>query len=136
MTSKTADNTTSPVRAVVDRWPMALALAVSFDFWETPLVPPVWTLLLCQVAYLLWGWRAPRVQIAMLSAYTALAALVIIATPHAPRAGVLLIALGWGAHAAWDLVHHLRDAVVPRWFSEFCGVFDLVIAVTILLKWF
>jgi hypothetical protein len=136
MTSKTAHNTTSPVRALVDRWPMVVALAVSFDFWETPLVPPVWTLLLCQAAYLLWGWRAPRAQLAMFSAYTALAALVIIVTPHAPHVGVLLIALGWGAHAVWDLVHHLRNAVVPRWWSEFCGVFDLVIAVTILLKWF
>ena len=36
---------------------MVIALAVSWDFWQTPLVPPVWTLLLCQAAYLLWGWR-------------------------------------------------------------------------------
>ncbi|MEU0877093.1 hypothetical protein ABZ345_00735 [Lentzea sp. NPDC005914] len=124
---------TTLVRTLVDRWPMVLALVVSFDFWEAPLVPPVWTLLLCQAAYLLWGWRAPRVQLAVFSLYAALAVVVIMASP---RAGVLMIALGWGAHAVWDLVHHLRNAVVPRWWSEFCGVFDLVIAVTILLKWF
>ena len=94
MTSKTADNTTSPVRAVVDRWPMALALAVSFDFWETPLVPPVWTLLLCQVAYLLWGWRAPRVQIAMLSASTALAALVKSYGPNTRTSSFVVIGTG------------------------------------------
>ncbi|GGU39303.1 hypothetical protein [Lentzea flava] len=124
------------VRAFVDRWPMVIALAISWDFWLTPLVPPVWTLVLCQAAYLLWGWRKPRLQLAVLSVYTALAAAVIMVTPHAPHVGVLLIALGWGAHAVWDLVHHVRNAVVPRWWSEFCGVFDLVIAVTILLKWF
>jgi len=98
---------------------MGVALAVSFDFWK--LVPPVRTLLLCQVAYHLWGWLARRAQLAIFRAYTAL---VAVMTPHAPRVGVLLIALGWGAHAVRDLAHHLRDAVVPRW----RGVFDLVIA--------
>jgi hypothetical protein len=120
------------VRAFADRWPMAIALVISFDFWQTPLVPPVWTLLLCQAAYLLWGRRASRVQLVMFGLYVALAAVVIIVSPHA---AVLLIAAGWGAHAVWDLVHHVRNAVVPRWWSEFCGVFDLVVAVTILLTW-
>ncbi|USX55292.1 hypothetical protein [Lentzea sp. HUAS12] len=126
--------TTNPVvRAVGDRWPAVIALAVTFDFWQSALVPPVWTLLLCQAAYLFWGRRAPRVQLAVFSLYAALAVVVIVVSASA---GVLLIALGWGAHAVWDLVHHVRDAVVPRWWSEFCGVFDLVIAVTILIAWF
>jgi hypothetical protein len=112
---------------------MVVALALSFDFWQTPLVPPVWTLLLCQAAYLFWGRRAPQLQLAVFGVYVVLAAAVIVVSPSL---GVLLIALGWGAHAVWDLVHHVRNAVVPRWWSEFCGVFDLVVAVTILLKWF
>ncbi len=126
-------STNPVVRALGDRWPVVIALAVSFDFWQTPLVPPVWTLLLCQAAYLYWGRRAPGPQLAVLGLYVALAAVVLVVSPDA---GVVLIALGWGAHAVWDLWHHVSDAVVPRWWSEFCGVFDLVIAVTILLKWF
>lgn len=126
-------STNPVVRAVGDRWPAVIALAVTFDFWQSALVPPVWTLLLCQAAYLFWGRRAPRVQLAVFSLYAALAVVVIVVSASA---GVLLIALGWGAHAVWDLVHHVRDAVVPRWWSEFCGVFDLVIAVTILIAWF
>ncbi|GAA3673592.1 hypothetical protein GCM10022267_70550 [Lentzea roselyniae] len=134
MTTTTRTLKTIPlVRAFIDRWPMVIALAISWDFWQTPLVPPVWTLVLCQAAYLMWGWRTPRVQLLVFSLYTVLAAAVIMVSPHT---GVLLIALGWGAHAVWDLVHHIRNAVVPRWWSEFCGVFDLVICVTILLKWF
>ncbi|WP_089960478.1 hypothetical protein [Lentzea xinjiangensis] len=121
------------IRALGDRWPMAIALAASFGFWQTPVIPPVWTLLLCQAAYLVWGRRAPRRQLAVLGVYVVLAAAVVVVSPDL---GVLLIALGWGAHAGWDLVHHLRNAVVPRWWSEFCGVFDLVVAVTILLAWF
>ena len=41
----------------------------------------------------------------------------------------------WGFHALWDFVHHRIDKVAPRWWSEWCGVVDLVIAVTILLYW-
>ncbi|MFI6094624.1 hypothetical protein ACIA8G_03670 [Lentzea sp. NPDC051213] len=127
---------TSPVLPaalwVRDRWPALIALTVSFDFWQTPLVPPVWALLLCQAAYLFWGRRAPRVQLVVFGLYTVLAAATVVVSPYA---GVLLIAAGWGAHAVWDLGHHIRNAVVPRWWSEFCGVFDLVVAVTILLKW-
>lgn len=128
-----APSTNPVVRAVGAHWPAVIALAVTADFWQSALVPPVWTLLLCQAAYLFWGRRAPRVQLAVFSLYAALAVVVIVVSASA---GVLLIALGWGAHAVWDLVHHVRDAVVPRWWSEFCGVFDLVIAVTILIAWF
>ncbi|MDX8055876.1 hypothetical protein SK571_41420 [Lentzea sp. BCCO 10_0798] len=125
---------TNPViRALGERWPAVIALAVSFDFWQAPVVPPVWTLLVCQAAYLFWGRRAPRTQLAVFGLYALLAVAVLLVSPHN---GVLLIALGWGAHAVWDLVHHVRNAVVPRWWSEFCGVFDLVIAVTILMVWF
>lgn len=120
-------------RAACRRWPTLLAVVVTFDWWQTPFVPPVWTLLLCQAAYLLWGWRAPRLQLAVFGLYVLLAAVVIMVSP---QVGVLLIALGWGAHAVWDLVHHVRNAVVPRWWSEWCGMFDLLVAVTILLKWF
>jgi hypothetical protein len=134
VSAKRGNPSTNPViRALGDRWPTWVALAVSFDFWHAPFVPPVWTLLLCQSAYLFWGRRAPRVQLVVFGLYAALAALVIMVSPDA---GVLLIAFGWGAHAVWDLVHHVRNAVVPRWWSEWCGMFDLVIAVTILLMWF
>ncbi|WP_143466715.1 hypothetical protein [Lentzea kentuckyensis] len=120
------------VRAVLNRWPIAVALVITFDFWQAPVVPPVWTLLVVHAAYLFWGRRAPRVQLIVFGLYVALAAAVILV---APFYGVGLIAFGWAAHAVWDLVHHVRNAVVPRWWSEFCGVFDLVIAVTILLVW-
>ncbi|MGW6442121.1 hypothetical protein [Lentzea sp. NPDC055074] len=126
-------STNRVVRALGDRWPAVLALAVTVGFWQDPVVPPVWTLLAVHAAYLVWGRRAPRTQLVVFGLYAALAVAVILVSPHA---GVGLIAFGWGAHAVWDLVHHVRNAVVPRWWSEFCGVFDLVIAVTILMVWF
>lgn len=120
------------VRFGLNRWPTVVALALLFDFWQVAFVPPVWTLLACQAAYLFWGRRAPRLQLAVFSLYACLAAVITFVSADA---GVLLIAAGWGAHAVWDLMHHVRDIVVPRWWSEFCGVFDLVVAVTILIAW-
>ncbi|MGZ3144666.1 hypothetical protein ACVDFE_22260 [Lentzea chajnantorensis] len=125
-------STNPAIRFLGDRWPTMVALALTFDFWQAALVPPVWTLLVCQAVYLMWGRRAPRVQLAVFGAYAALAAVV---TTSSADLGVVLIAAGWGAHAVWDLVHHVRNAVVPRWWSEFCGVFDLVVAVTIMIAW-
>lgn len=121
------------IRFLGDRWPSWIALTLSFDFWQTPFVPPVWTLLLCQAAYLFWGRKAPRVQLAVFGLYAGLAAIVISVSPDL---GVLLIATGWGLHGVWDVIHHVRNAVVPRWWSEFCGLFDLVVAATILMTWF
>lgn len=117
---------------MLNRWPMVLALVITFDLWQAPVFPPAWTLLVVQAAYLFWGRRAPRVQLIVFGLYVALAAAVLLV---APFYGVALIVFGWGAHAVWDFVHHVRNAVVPRWWSEFCGVFDLVIAISILLVW-
>ncbi|MGI5500539.1 hypothetical protein [Lentzea sp. CA-135723] len=116
------------IRFLGDRWPAVIALALTFDFWAAPVVPPVWTLLLIQAIYLVRGRTLG--QLVVFGLYVLLAAAVLLVSPWT---GALLIALGWGAHAVWDLVHHVRDAVVARWWSEFCGVFDLVIAVTMLV---
>jgi hypothetical protein len=52
-----------------------------------------------------------------------------------PRTAAWIVAAGWGLHALWDLAHHRADLVAPRWWSEWCGVVDAVIAVTIVLLW-
>lgn len=43
----------------------------------------------------------------------------------------MLLALGWAAHVAWDVVLHLDGAgaaYTPTWYPWFCVSFDLVIA--------
>lgn len=47
-------------------------------------------------------------------------------------AGYLLAAALFG-HAVWDAIHWWRDRVVPRSYAEFCGVFDLLLGMTILV---
>jgi hypothetical protein len=44
------------------------------------------------------------------------------------------LAAGFGAHAAWDLVHHFRGGApgVHRGFPSFCAAFDLAVAAMVI----
>jgi len=46
-----------------------------------------------------------------------------------------ILAAGYAAHAAWDLVHHPRAVSTPvrNWYPPFCVAFDMVAAVFILV---
>ncbi|MGH9277860.1 MAG: DUF6010 family protein [Acidimicrobiales bacterium] len=46
----------------------------------------------------------------------------------------IVLAIGYAAHAAWDLAHHPRTALMPvrPWYPPFCVVYDLVCAVFVL----
>lgn len=49
-------------------------------------------------------------------------------------AAALLIAGGLVAHAAWDVVHLVRNAVVGRRYAELCAVLDAVLGAVILWR--
>ncbi|WP_020574648.1 hypothetical protein [Actinopolymorpha alba] len=122
------------------RAPTWIALAITLDNWHSPFVPPPWALLVLPAGYLFFGAvrgrlrdsRMLALQLAGLALYLVLA---VIAANADPSTAALVIAAGWGFHSVWDFAHHRADAVVPRWWSEWCAVFDLVIAVTIVLFW-
>jgi hypothetical protein len=59
-------------------------------------------------------------------------AVAIAAVAAAPAAAPYVLAAGWLAHAAWDVVHHRIGRVVPRWYAETCLVADLSIATALL----
>ena len=44
-----------------------------------------------------------------------------------------VLAAGWLGHAAWDVVHFRANRVVPRWWSEWCVVLDVLLAAVLLL---
>jgi hypothetical protein len=60
-----------------------------------------------------------------------LAVLAFAALAADVRTGTYLVALGLFIHAGWDAWHHRRDRVVPRSFAEWCGVFDVLLAVVL-----
>jgi hypothetical protein len=120
------------------RWPTWLALLVTFDLWLTPWLPAPWLLLVLPLAYLLIGsWRRqlgrPGILAAQLAALAAYLGLVLVALPVDPDLARYLVAAGWLAHAAWDLVHLRLRRVVPGPYAEFCAVLDTVVGVTIIV---
>ncbi|TWP51138.1 hypothetical protein FKR81_16055 [Lentzea tibetensis] len=124
------------VRVLAHRAPTWIALAMVGDNWQSPSAPEPWTLLLLPSAYLFFGVvrgqfadrRMLAVQVAGFALYLALAVLAANV-----EWSLWVVAAGWGLHAVWDFAHHRADRVAPRWWSEWCGVVDLVIAATIVL---
>jgi hypothetical protein len=51
----------------------------------------------------------------------------------APGLGAYVAAFALLGHAAWDAAHYLRDRVVARSYAEFCGTFDLLLGISILI---
>ena len=60
--------------------------------------------------------------------------LVVLGFALAPTAGLVLVAVTLVAHAAWDVAHLRRAAVVPRSMAEFCVVLDVLLGVGVLVR--
>jgi hypothetical protein len=93
--------------------------------------------LLAAVIYLTWGTaRGDLGDRRWLSAQTAavlgFGAVAIAAVAVDPAVARYVLAAGWLAHAAWDVVHHHAGRVVPRWYAEACMVTDLLLATVLL----
>ncbi|ANN15612.1 hypothetical protein SD37_08025 [Amycolatopsis orientalis] len=122
------------------RAPTWIALAMTMSAWSDPAAPLSWVMLILPAAYLFFGVirgsfrdrRLLAIQVAGFAFYFALAVVAANADPEFAR---WVIAAAWGSHAVWDFAHHRADAVAPRWWSEWCGVVDLVVAVTIVVFW-
>jgi hypothetical protein len=62
----------------------------------------------------------------------ALAILAALALALGGAAGAYVLAAAWFGHAAWDVVHHRMNRVVPQAYAEACAVADAIVAVAIL----
>ncbi|MEO3924738.1 hypothetical protein ABGB07_12890 [Micromonosporaceae bacterium B7E4] len=125
------------VEVLKRRWPTWLALMVTIDNWTDPLVLDAWVMLILPVGYLVIGTvrrqfgdrRILALQLGGLAGYLLLVAAALVVPDDLGR---YLVGFGWLAHSVWDYAHHRVDRVVPRGFSEWCGVVDAVIGITIL----
>jgi len=129
--------TAGPRTGVLSRWPALLGLLSTVDNVIHPRPLAAWTMLVLPAGYLVIGAvrrtlrprRVLAVQVAAFAGYAVLAAAAALA---APRLALVLVGAGWLAHAAWDVWHHRRDAVVPRPYAEWCAVVDIVIGVSLI----
>ena len=133
--------------ALKRRWPTALGMVATAT--SLALISPLpaqvqiwvsaWGVLTAAVIYLTWGTaRGDLTARRWLTLETvgvlSFAALAIAATATDPASARYVLAAGWLGHAAWDLVHHHADRVVPRWYAELCMVCDLVVAASLILE--
>lgn len=124
------------VSAVARRWPAWLGLATGWLMAPDGPISP-WSVLVLPGAYLLIGGTRRTlgspgtlaVQLAGLAVYVSLA---LAAFAAAPEVAVLLVGLGWLAHAAWDVVHHRLNRVVPRGYAQWCAVVDVIVGISVL----
>ncbi|MEU9146711.1 hypothetical protein [Streptomyces sp. NPDC048349] len=122
-------------------WPTALAVVlVVVTFVDG--VPPVQflagLLVVMPLCYLLFGalrkeLGRPRTLAVQVAALLAFACLALVALAADQTVGLRLVAAGWLAHGVWDFVHHRTGRVVPRGWSQWCGVVDVGGALTIVL---
>lgn len=62
---------------------------------------------------------------------------ILAASLGDPIAITALVVVALLAHAAWDVGHHVRAAVVARPYAEFCAALDIALAVAVVgLAWF
>jgi hypothetical protein len=120
-------------------WPVVMAgIGLVIALRAQTLVDPASALVVISLGVLALGVlrRSSRrdgdfhLQIAGLALFSTLA-LVAMAV-HPPLATVL-VAAGWFGHGVWDLFHLVRNRVVAPSFAEWCGVFDIGVAVQLLL---
>jgi hypothetical protein len=74
--------------------------------------------------------RALAAQAVALLAYGGLA---VVALAIDLRTGMILAGATLAGHAAWDLVHYRRNAVVHRSLAEFCMLLDVPLGVALIV---
>ena len=102
------------------------------------LVEPTVILLAAALGFVLWGtargqlWP-PGALMVETAGMVVFAAIALAAVSVDGDLGFYLVAAGWAGHAVWDFAHWRADEVVSRSFAEWCGVFDLLGAVGIVV---
>jgi hypothetical protein len=78
--------------------------------------------------------RASRTALAAQSlALVAYGGVGLVALTLGPVVGAVLASLVLMAHAAWDVIHYRRNAVVPRSLTEACIFFDVPLGVAVIV---
>lgn len=128
----------SPRKVVATPWWAAVAGAASIPvLWAAGILSDFAEgVVVAAVLYLAWGLirRRPedRPWLAwQLVGVVVFGAATVLAVRSEQPASASILAAGWLAHAAWDVVHFRADRIVPRWWSLWCMVLDVLLAVVL-----
>ena len=78
------------------------------------------------------AWKRPA-NARQLGAIVVFSAAALVAATTSEPLAVVVAVVGLLAHAAWDIWHHVRGAVVARPYAEFCAALDIVLAIAVVV---
>jgi hypothetical protein len=122
---------------VLHRWPVLAALALA-AITPHKLLPLTLVLVICAISYPLFGtfmhqWRTGKLLAFHIAVFAVFAVVAYIALNIDMTISKYLLALAFVAHAIWDIYHFRVKQIVPRWYAEACGAFDVIVAILIIL---
>ena len=136
----TSSNSISSV--LLYRWPalVGIVLATATSFIKIPsklILPFALGLILCAASYPIFGtilhqWRKPFLPMLHVAVFAGLFAVAYVALQIDISVSRYLLAAAFIGHAIWDAYHFRARRIVPRWYAEACGVYDVILAVIIL----
>jgi hypothetical protein len=121
-------------------WLVAIGVMVAMTVIRAlDLVSPSTVLAIVALIVLVWGYLSKRPQdkgmfTAQAIAMVVFGGLALIALAVDPDLGRYLVAAGWFFHGVWDYIHLKLDRVVSRSFAEWCGLFDILVAVILVFQ--
>lgn len=120
--------------ATIRHWPIAFGLAVVLVLHLTGIMRNFADgLVVAALIYLAWGvvrgsYRNRRVLWLEAAGFLVFGVGTLLALTLDDASARVVLAIGWIAHATWDVYHYRRDIVVARWWAEQCAVVDIAIA--------
>lgn len=127
---------------ILHRWPALIGIGLAaitpyIPFSANILLPFALGLIICAVSYPVFGsfrhqWRTRSLLALHMLVFTSIVALAYAALQLDATVGKYLLAGAFLAHTVWDIYHFRVQRIVPRWYAEACGVYDVLLAVIII----
>ncbi|WP_125778054.1 hypothetical protein [Antribacter gilvus] len=122
------------------RWPVLLGLAVlAATIAGGAGRLPAWLIVVVALVYPVVGVlrrsiRGRSMALLQAAGIVVFAGIALLATAFAGQdTGAHLVAAGLVGHGVWDVLHHRANAVVWRWYAESCVVYDVLLALAVVL---
>lgn len=124
------------LRVTLARLPAIAGIILSF-FTPAKVIPLAIVLIILSLMYVVLGLVRKHLKTAkQVITYILIAASLIFISIYSIMAGsnvgYYLLAAGFLGHTAWDIYQFIKNTVAPRWLSEFCMVYDTLIAIALI----
>jgi uncharacterized membrane protein HdeD (DUF308 family) len=108
-------------------------LLIGLPPWDADNLPPIgWIFLFLPGIYLVMALiRRQRIGLQLIG-LALFGPVAIIGAYWQSDVAIWLGGTAWLLHGVWDVVHYRANQVVPRWYSEWCTIVDIIMGILIL----